>query len=237
MRIIPLCALAAAVLTVPSPVDARQAPSDQPRQPAIVSTGSAMVSVAPDRSFVTLSVETLDPSPSTAQQKNAQAMSAVRARLETLGLTGDAVRTTRYELHEQVDFVNNRREVKGYRSVNQIEVRVDDINSVGRVVDAAVQAGATNVADIRFDIKDRDGAEREALKLAVADARARAEAMAAGGNMAIGTVLRIEDLGGAEPPRPMPQFAETMRAVAADTPVSAGKIEVHAAVRLTVSVK
>jgi uncharacterized protein YggE len=236
MRTLVVSAAVIATLLASSSAFARQA-VEQSRQPAIVSTGSATVSVAPDRSFVTLSVETLDPSPSAAQQKNAQAMTAVRSRLEALGLTGDAVRTVRYELNEQVEFVNNRREVKGYRAVNQIEVRVDEIDRVGKIVDAAVQAGATNVADIRFDIKDRDSMERQALKLAVADARARAEAMAAGSNVAIGSILRIEELGGAEPPRPMPQYAEAMRAVAADTPVSAGKIEVRASVRLTVSVK
>jgi uncharacterized protein YggE len=236
MRTLTLTAAVTACVLVSSTVQARQAATDQPRQPAIVSTGSATVSVAPDRSFVTLSVETVDPSPATAQQKNAQGMTAVRSRLEALGLTGDAVRTVRYELNEQVEFVDNRREVKGYRAVNQIEVRVDEIERVGKIVDAAVQGGATNVADIRFDIKDRDSVERQALKLAVADARARAEAMAAGGNMTIDAVLRIEELGGAEPPRPMPQF-ETMRAVAADTPVTGGKIEVRASVRLTVSVK
>ncbi len=232
-----VCAAVFAAALAPSTVSARQAAVDQGRQPAIVSTGSATVSVAPDRSFIILSVETLDPSPSAAQQKNAQAMTAVRSRLETLGLTGDAVRTIRYELNEQVEFVNNRREVKGYRAVNQIEVRVDEIERAGKIVDAAVQAGATNVADIRFDIKDRDSVERQALKLAVADARARAEAMAAGSNVAIGSILRIEELGGGEPPRPVPQYAEAMRAVAADTPVSGGKIEVRASVRLTVSVK
>jgi uncharacterized protein YggE len=236
MRIFASCASAAAILLITSAAHAGQAAGDQARPPVVVSSGSATVSVAPDRSFVTLSVETLDPSPATAQQKNAQAMTAVRSRLETLGLSGDAVRTTRYELNEQVELVDNRRELKGYRAVNQIEVRVDDIAGVGRIVDAAVQAGATNVADIRFDIKDRDGAERQALRLAVADARARAEAMAAGGSLTLGSILRIEDLGGGEPPRPMPQY-QAMRAVAADTPVTGGHIEIRASVRLTVSVK
>jgi uncharacterized protein YggE len=210
-------------------------PDRQPRQPVIVTTGSASVDVAPDRGFVTLSVETLDPSPAAAQQKNAQAMTAVRARLETLGLAGDAVRTTRYELNEQVEFVNNRREVRGYRAVNQIELRVDELDRVGKIVDAAVQAGATNVADIRFDIKDRDGAERQALKLAVADARARAEAIAAGASLSVGDIVKLEELGSPSPPRPMPMARAAM--AEADTPVSGGNIEVQASVRLTVSVK
>jgi uncharacterized protein YggE len=101
-----------------------------------------------------------------------------------------------------------------------------------------VAAGATTVSGVRFDVKDRASAEREALRLAVVDARARADAMAAGAGRSVDRVLRITDSG---QPRfkPVPQMMMMERAgsAAAETPVTPGEIEVHAQVELTTSLK
>ena len=168
-----LCAATAFAQSNPPP--APPAP-----QPMIVSSGDATVRVTPDRAFVTLATEVLAPTPSDAQQKNAAAATAVRGRLKALRLPDDAVKTVSYSLSEEYEFTNNKRISRGFRAVNQIEIRVDEIARIGEVVDASVQAGAATVSNIRFDVKERAAAERQALKDAVADARARAEAMVNG---------------------------------------------------------
>src|SRR5688500_20292937 len=42
-----------------------------------------------------------------------------------------------------LDHVNDRRVSRGFRASNTIEVRVDDLPQLGRIIDAAVQSGAT----------------------------------------------------------------------------------------------
>ena len=89
---------------------------------------------------------------------------------------------------------------------NSIEVRVDEIARVGELLDAAVQGGATSIGGVRFDIQERDKVEREALRLAVVDARSRAEAAVAGAGRTIDRIIKIEDSresGIVPPPRPM----------------------------------
>lgn len=206
-------------------------------QPMIVSTGDATVRVAPDRAFVTLATETLAPTPSEAQQKNATAATSVRDSLKTLRLAEDAIKTVSYSLSEEYEFTNNKRVSRGFHAVNQIEIRVDDLSKVGEVVDAAVKAGAATVSNIRFDVKERAAAERQALKEAVADARARAEAMAAGAGVTLGPIIMIDENGGRPMPPPMPMAAARMAMAQADTPVSAGEIEIQAHVTLTAAIK
>ena len=46
---------------------------------------------------------------------------------------------------------------------------------------------------MRFDIQDREKVERDALRLAVADARSRAEAAAAGAGRTVDRIIKIED--------------------------------------------
>ena len=88
-------------------------------------------------------------------------------------MPADAIRTVGYDLQQEWDYVNNRRISRGYVARNTIEVRVDTIDRVGELLEIAVGSGATSVGGIRFDLKDRAKLEREALRLAVADARAK----------------------------------------------------------------
>jgi uncharacterized protein YggE len=116
-------------------------------------------------------------------------------------------------------------------------VRVDDLAHVGDVLDAAVQAGATATSGVRFDLRDRSGAEREALRLAVADARARADAAASGAGRAIDRIVKVEDTRETAVIMPRAMMAGVARAEAAPTPVQAGTIEIRARVTLTAAMK
>jgi uncharacterized protein len=218
-------------LAIASP--AQETPAAQ--TPVIVTVGEAVGRRAPDRAFVTVSVETRAKSPREAQRLNAEAMTAVQQRLAQSQIPKESMRTTGYGLQQEFDFVQGRRVPREFVARNGIELRVDDIARAGDTIDAAVQSGATSVSDIRFDLQDRDIVEREALKLAVADARARAESAAAGAGRSIDRVLRIEDAREAGPPRPVMRFAAAQESV--QTPIEPGFIEIRARVTLTASMK
>jgi uncharacterized protein YggE len=122
---------------------------------------------------------------------------------------------------------------------NVIEVRVDDLNRLGDVMDAAVGSGATSIQGLRFDLKQREASERDALTRAVRDAMARAEAAAAGARTSIDRVIRIEESAVRVMP-PVPMMAERMAvagAAPAPTPVAEGEIEIRATVTVTVAIK
>ena len=209
-----------------------------PVTPSIVTTGDAVVRRAPDQAFVTVSVESRARNPRDAQRQNAETMTAVQQRIAAAGVPKDAVRTLGYNIQQEFDFVDGRRVARGYLARNAVEVRVDAIDRTGEVLDAAVQAGATSVASVRFDLKDRAAAEREALRLAVVDARARADAAASGAGRAVDRVMRIDDTPQVRvgQPRPIMAMAREVADVQ-ETPIEAGELEIRAQVTLTVSIK
>jgi uncharacterized protein YggE len=92
---------------------------------------------------------------------------------------------------------------------------------------------------MRFDLKKRDDAEREALRLAVEDGMVRAAAIARGAKRDLGNIVRIEEQRAFDGPiRPMMRMAAgNPAAVEAPTPVTPGDVEIHAAVTLTVAIK
>jgi uncharacterized protein len=231
-----LMVVTAAVL--PAPSRAQTAVAIQPELSVIVTSGEATTKVVPDRAWVTLSSESRARSPREAQKLNAVAMSNVMQQLKTAGLPADAIRTTMVDLQPEFDYANGRQTLRGYVARNTVEVRVDEISRLGDILDLAVGSGATSLGGVRFDVQNRDAAERDALKRAVADARTRAEAAAAGGGVRIERIVRIEEHRSSVIPPPRPLM--TMRAEVAqqaETPIAPGELEIRAAVTLTVAIK
>ena len=212
--------------------------SAQPAQPdVIVAMGEAVLMRAPDRAFVTVTVETRAKAPRDAQRANAEAMAAVQQRLDQARVPKDAMRTRGYDLQQEFDYTNGKRVPREFVARNAIEVRVDEVGRAGELLDVAVQSGATATGGVRFDLRDREGAEREALRLAVTDARARAEAAAAGTGRAIDRVIKVEDQRDTGGPTPRPMMAMARTADAPATPIEPGLIEIHARVTLTASMR
>ncbi len=164
-----------------------------PLQPSIVTRGQAIVTARPDRAFVTIAAESRSKNSADAQKQNAAAMTAVLQKIEQAGVPKDAIRTVGYELQPEFDYANGRQTFRNYLARNTVEVRLDDIDRVGVVIDAAAAGGATTITGIRFDVRNRAALERDALRQAVADARARADAAAAGAGATIDRIVRIEE--------------------------------------------
>jgi len=219
----------------------QQAPGAVPvsnEGPVIITTGEGVVKAAPDRVWITIAAESRAKSPKEAQRANADAMKAVLDKLKGLGLAGDAIRTSGYDLQPQFDYVNGRQTLRDYVARNSVEVRVDDVARAGDVLDAAGGSGATSVSGVRFDLKDRSVVERDALRKAVADARARADAAAAGAGMKVDRVVRIEEQRVMLPePRPMMMARQSMTADAGSPPIVAGEIEVRVMVTMTSTIR
>jgi hypothetical protein len=228
----------ASFMVVPGLASAQQPVQPTRDEPLVVTAGTAVLQATPDRAWVNISAESRASNPRDAQNRNAQAMGPVQEKLRAAGVPSDAIRTIIYDLQYEWDYVDNRRVGRGYVARNTIEVRIDNIGRVADILDIAVGSGATSVGGIRFDVKDRTNLEREVLRLAVADARGRAEAAAAGAGRAIDRVLRIEEQGVISPPMPIRPVAFREAAQVAEAPaISAGQIEVRAQVTLTAVLK
>ena len=209
-----------------------------PEPPVVVTSGEGLIQATPDRAWITVSAESRAGNPRDAQRRNADAMMPVIDKLRAGGIPAEAIRTIGYDLQQEWDFVNNQRVSRGYVARNTIEVRVDNVSRVGELLEMAVGSGATSVGGVRFDLKDRAKLEREALRLAVEDARARADAAAAGAGRSIDRVLRI-DAQSAGAPAPIPRLASLREQtpVSDAPPIAAGQIEIRAQVTLTSALK
>ena len=204
--------------------------------PQVIVTGEGVVKATPDQAWISIGAESRSKVSKEAQQRNADAMTAVQQKIAAFGIPKDAIKTTALDLQMEFDYANGRQTPRGYVARNTIEVRVDELAKLGDVLDAAVSSGATMIHGLRFDVKQRDQIEATALQSAVKNAMAKAQAIATGSSRQIDRVMKIEEIAGAERVPMMKQYSMAARADAT-TPVAPGELEIRAQVRLTVAIK
>jgi uncharacterized protein len=226
----------ALLLMLLTPAAAAQQPAAL-EPPVVVTTGEGIVEAAPDRAWITIAAETRAGNPREAQRRNTEAMTPVIDRIRGAGIAADAIRTIGYDLQQEWDYTNNQRVSRGYVAHNTIEVRVDAIDRVGELLELAVGSGATTVGGVRFDLKDRKKLEREALRLAVEDARTRADAAASGAGRTVDRVLRIDPADDGGGPTPMPRVAFAAAKAADAAPIAPGQLQIRSQVTLTSALK
>jgi len=200
-------------------------------------SGSAYVEVAPDRARISFAVETEHEGAREAGEANARLMDRVITALRGTGIPDLRIETSGYSLTPRYAprSGNEPQRIAGYTARNTVEVIVDDVDAVGRLVDTALAAGANRVAGMGFEIRDTEPHRQEALRRAVATARGEAEAMAEALGMRLGSPMTIQ--GGADFPQPRSMFRADMgMAMAAmeavPTPVEAGLQRVSANVSI-----
>ncbi|MGD8281377.1 MAG: SIMPL domain-containing protein [Gemmatimonadota bacterium] len=195
-------------------------------------SGNASVSVPTDQAQVAFAMETRAETAAEAASANATAMDRVLSALRASDLPGLDLETFGYSLQPQYSTDQQRvRTIAGYIAQNNVRATVDDVDAVGRLIDAAIGAGANRVASIAFSASDTDEARAQAMTEAVRSARAEAELMAEALGYRLGPPLEIR--GGAQRPGPVPMaFATAARVQEVQTPIEAGDQTVTANVTI-----
>jgi len=195
-------------------------------QPSVVTTtGHGSVTAVPDQAAVTAGVNTRAATAAAALSENAEAMQKVIAALKAAG--GTDVQTQEVSLYPQTD---DRGAVTGYAAQNSVSAKAK-IADAGGLVDAAVGAGANTIDGPSLDVSDRDALYRDALKQAVVDARAKAQALADAGGFTVGSVFSVSEQGSA--PQPVFEAAAAGKAAAPSTPIEPGTQDVTADVTVS----
>lgn len=231
------CALLLAPAAAGAQTDGDETMGDD--MPTIVVSGSGEVRSAPDEAVVRLGVTAQAKTAGDAQAEVNRVAGDILRGVREQGISEEAVQTSRLSLYpvyaEQPRRTPQQEEpaepeIVAYRASNVVSVRLEDLADVGPVIDAGIAAGANEVQGVDFRLRDDGAARRAALKAAVADARGRAEAIAAALGGTVGAVEQVNEGGvSVEMPR-FDQRAMRVEAFATATPVAAGDVTVSASV-------
>jgi uncharacterized protein len=201
-----------------------------PRQLSV--SGSGEVKVEPDIATVQIGVETTAATSQAALQQNNSQAAAMIDQLKALGVAEVDIQTSGISIYPTYDETGSK--VTGYAVSNSVSVTIRDLATAGDLLDKVVSAGANRVFGISFNVSDPAAALDEARAKAIADARARAEKMAADAGVSLGEILMIGDQGGSGV---APVYMDRAMAAGAGMPIQTGQSTISSSVSITFAIR
>jgi uncharacterized protein len=151
----PVTTLAAAsAMMLPAAAFAAPQVNLAPTGPVVELSIYESIEAAPDRVTIGAGVTTTAPTATAAMQQNAAEMTKVIARIKALGIPEKDIQTIGVALGPQYDYEAGGPVFRGYQAANRVSVNLAKIEDTGRVLDALVEAGATDISGPNFAIAD-----------------------------------------------------------------------------------
>jgi uncharacterized protein YggE len=199
-------------------------------------TGHSEQHVKPDLAVISAGVTTTASDAKTAQQKNDNIVKDLYAALAKAGITGDDVHTTWYSIHPSygAPTPGGKPAPSGFEAVDNIEVRVHNLDDVGSVIDLLVKSGANQVNGVNFEVSNPLAVQKQAYSAALADARSQAESIAKSLGVQITGVQSVETTPSGAP-APIVYSKAMMDSTAA--PVTPGTQTISTDVKVVFTVK
>ena len=206
-------------------------------QRLITVVGVGEVSLVPDVGQINVGVEARAATVSEAKAEVDRQMAALVDVLRTLGLDDKDIQTSQYSIHyEREPMVRESPEAGtgAFRVSSMLRLKVRDVEQVGNVLDAAVQADANQVYGVQFTVSDDTKWQSEAREAAMADARARAEELARLAGVTLGQVVSVSEVIGASP---VPVYRAASEMAYGGGGIAPGELELGAQVQVTYAIQ
>jgi uncharacterized protein len=223
LTIMALAVLAAAAAAA---TDAAAAP-----QRTITVQGTGIVTTVPNQAQFTFGVSTTGTTARAALTGNSTRMNRLIAAIEKQGVPVREIQTAQISLTPNTNESGTK--ILNFTASNSVTVTTRAIAKSGSIVDAAVAAGANQVDGPSLSPSGQLALERRALGAAIADAHARALAIASASHVKLGPVQTVQE----GTPTPI-TFEPTAKAASglSTTPVQPGTVQTEEDVTVTYAI-
>jgi hypothetical protein len=169
------------------------APAAAEVKPQLTVSGTGLVRVSPDTASINLGVATQDTDVAQAVAASNLAAEAIINAVKNLGVAPEDVLTTYFNVSPQPMYDQNGQPTgqTNYWVNNTLVVTLRQVDQLGAVLQAAVDAGANSINGISFDLTDKSQAEEQARQAAIADAQQRAQRLATAAGTTLGEIVSI----------------------------------------------
>lgn len=210
--------------------------------------GSGTVNAQPDEGYIKFSVVCKRDTTGEAVRANSGMMIGLYNSLEELGVTRVNIQTINYDVRQVYKRVKTVRQNSagrdyddyenvpdGFQVTNIIRVTVCELGVFGKVIDAASQ-WTDNISSVSFGASKAVSLRMEARRLAVADAKFRAELLTEGLGAGLGRVMSIIENVSYMPP-PQQYRNRSANSSQQPTPISGGSLSFSSKISVTWEIK
>jgi len=166
------------------------------KEPELTTSGRGETRLAPDYAYVTIGVTNPAQNAVDAATENARRFESIMGLLHSFGLNDRQLLTSRYNLTQNFEYPKNGQpKPSGFVARSTIRAEVHRLEDLGKIIDATIASGATEVSGVQFLASNTDEARRTAMTEAVRQARADADAMARAAGGSLGRVIALNSGG------------------------------------------
>lgn len=175
--------------------------------PQITVSGEGKVKVIPDEATVSVSVETKGNVAKDVKKENDEKIDAVLKLIKKMNLAPADYRTQRVSLNPQYDYEKKK---TSYTATQTIEIIVRDLNKYDELMEGLVNQGINRIDNVVFQSSKLAQYESEARKLAMKEAKHKAEDYVSVLGQKVGRALTISDNTQSYTPQPVYARFKTM---------------------------
>lgn len=200
--------------------------------PLINVSGEGKVKVAPDQVLILATVETKGSNSKEVKRQNDQKIESVLKWIKSMGLAPADYKTKRVSLNSQFDYEKKK---NNYNAVQTIEILLRDLSKYDALMEGLVEQGINRIDNVTFQSSKLMQYQSDARKLAIKEAKMKAEDYVSVLGQKVGLAITITDSSQNYYPQPMYAAMKGMEGAAADSvgTMAAGEIEIVANVSVS----
>ncbi len=202
--------------------------------PLINVSGEGKIKVVPDQAAVSFAIETKGSKAADVKNENDSKMDAVLKFIKKMTIAKEDYQTQRVALYPNYDYEKKK---NNYMATQSVTILLKNLNIYEVLMDGLVDLGINRIDNVEFKSSKMEQLQSDARKLAMKNAKAKAEDFVSMTNQKVGKAMTISDNSQVYyPTRPMYEMKTMAMANDGGAPketLAAGEIEI--VVNVTVS--
>ncbi|MEZ7498622.1 SIMPL domain-containing protein [Flavobacterium sp. Arc3] len=201
--------------------------------PQISVVGEGKVKVVPDQATISATVETKGNNAKDVKKENDQQMEAVLRIIKKMNLAPADYRTQRVSLNPIYDYEKKK---TSYNATQTVEIILRDLSKYDELMEGLVNQGINRIDNVVFQSSKLAQYQSEARKLAMKDAKLKAEDFVSVLGQKVGKAMNISDNSQNSQPQPVYARMKTMSMDESAAPretLAAGEITITANVSVS----
>jgi uncharacterized protein YggE len=167
--------------------------------PSINVSGEGKVKVAPDQASISISIETKGTKADDVKRENDKKMDAVLKFIKNSNIAKEDYQTQRVSLNPNYDYEKKKH---NYIATQTVQILLKDLSKYDALMEGLVDEGINRIDNVEFKTSKLKELQSDARKLAVKDAKAKAEDFVSVLGQKVGKAILISDNTQAYVPQP-----------------------------------
>jgi uncharacterized protein len=190
---------------------------EQKQIPQIAVSGEGKIKVKPDQVVVNFGVENIGKDAQEVKKLNDENVEKVVKFIKKFGILTSDFQTTNVSLNRNYDYDKKK---YNFQASQSIKITLKDISKYDELMMGLVDNGINNISNVEFKSTEIEKFKSAARKLAIKDAKKKAEDFVSVLGQKVGKALLITDNSSSYNP-PMPMFKSAMIEMSSDMPAPA----------------